>query len=413
MNRRVVVTGLGTISPIGIGVEAFWSSLLEGKNGISRISGFDTTGYRSQIAAEIRDFDIYDWRNDKILLKTDRFTHFAVVAADMAIADAGLHPGEFDPDRAGTIIGSGIGGSRTIENGAIVLYEKGAKSISPFFISALLVNTAASVVAMFNNLQGPHSALSVACSTGSQAIGEAYQLIQNGKAEVMVAGSAEACITPLAFAGFCSTRSLSCRNDAPEKASRPFDKMRDGFVMGEGAGIVVMEELDHATARGAQPHAEVVGYGSTSDAYHLTAPDPEGSGMYRVMKEALKSAGLEAEDVEYINAHGTSTVLNDRTESQAILKVFGEHASNLKVSSNKSMIGHLMAAAGAVEFIATVMSVSTGHIPPTINYEEPDPECPLDYVVSGTEVTDPEVALSNSFGFGGGNACLAVRKYIS
>jgi 3-oxoacyl-[acyl-carrier-protein] synthase II len=329
----------------------------------------------------------------------------------MAMKDAGLDRFAFDGKRAGVIIGSGIGGSETIEKGYSVLHKKGPNYLNPFFVSKLLINMCACMVSITFGLKGPLSAPSVACSTGTNAIGDAFRILQRGEADIMVAGASEACITPLAYGGFCATRSMSRRNDCVEKASRPFDKNRDGFVMGEGAGVVVLERLEHALRRRARIYAELAGYGSTADAFHFTAPEPDGSGMVRVMENTLRDADVKVEDVGHINAHGTSTVLNDKIESAAIMKVFGEHSKNLKISSIKSMVGHLMAAAGAVEFVSTVMSVHTGIIPPTINYEEPDPECPLDYVTRGAETLDLEAAITNSFGFGGGNACLAVKKY--
>ncbi|UCH62607.1 MAG: beta-ketoacyl-ACP synthase II, partial [Fidelibacterota bacterium] len=324
---------------------------------------------------------------------------------------ASLDTYTFDGDRAGVIIGSGIGGSDTIQDGFIRLQEKGPSSLSPFFVSKALVNMTACMVSIRYSLKGPLSAPSVACSTGTNAIGDAFRIIQRGDADIMLAGGADASVSPLPFAGFCAARSMSKRNDCVEKASRPFDRNRDGFVMGEGAGVIVLERLEHALGRGARVYAELIGYGNTADAFHFTAPQPEGDGMVRVMKAALEDGSVEPQEVGYINAHGTSTFLNDKTESAAIIQVFGDHAKDLKVSSIKSMIGHLLSAAGAVEFAATVMSVHTGKLPPTINYEEPDPECPLDYVISGVEEINPTVSMSNSFGFGGGNACLVVRKF--
>jgi len=347
----------------------------------------------------------------KSVARMDRFTHFSMAASAMAFKDAGLDVDVFDRCRAGVIIGSGIGGSDSIEQGHHCLQQKGPRGLNPFFVSKLLINMSSCMVSIRYGLKGPLSALSVACSTGSNAIGDGFRTIQRGDADLMLAGASEACITPLAYGGFCATRSMSRRNDRPEKASRPFDKTRDGFVMGEGAGIVVLEELEHAKKRGARIYAELAGYGNSADAYHLTAPEPDGQGMVRVMTLALKDAGLDPSEIGYVNAHGTATELNDKAESAAIIKVFGEHARRLKVSSIKSMIGHLMAAAGAVEFVATVLSLATGILPPTINYEEADPECPLDYVTRGMERIDLSAALSNSFGFGGGNACLVVRKY--
>ncbi|UCC40627.1 MAG: beta-ketoacyl-ACP synthase II [Candidatus Aminicenantes bacterium] len=409
--HRVIVTGLGAVTPIGVGIEEFWEGLKAGRNGISRITHFDPTDFRSHMAAEVKNFNPEEWIDGKSAGRMERFTHFGMASAAMAIQDAGLNTFAFDGNRAGVIIGSGIGGAHTIENGHKKVHEKGPASLGPFFVSKLLINMAACMVSITHGLRGPVSAPSVACSTGANAIGDAFRIIQRGDADIMLAGGSEASVTPLPFAGFCATRSMSTRNDCVEKASRPFDKNRDGFVMGEGAGIVVLERLEHALDRNARIYAELIGYGNTADAYHFTAPEPGGEGMIRVMTEALKDAGIGPQEVGYINAHGTSTVLNDKIESAAVMKVFGNHAKNLKISSIKSMIGHILAAAGAAEFVATVMSIYTGKLPPTINYEEPDPECPLDYVTKGVESIDLEVALSNSFGFGGGNACLIVRRY--
>lgn len=409
--HRVVVTGLGVVTPIGVGLEEFWEGLKEGRNGISRITHFDPTDFRSQMAAEVKNFNPEDWIDGKSVERMDRFVHFAMASSGMALKDAGLNTFAYDGNRAGIIIGSGIGGAHTIENGYSKLHEKGPKSIGPFFVSKVLINMAACMVSISYGLRGPLSAPSIACSTGANAIGDAFRILQRSDADIMLAGGTEASVSPLPFAGFCATRSMSSRNDCVEKASRPFDKKRDGFVMGEGAGIVVLERLEHALSRSAHIYAELVGYGSTADAFHFTAPEPGGDGMVRVMREALRDAGIDPREVRYINAHGTSTVLNDKIESAAVMKVFGDYGKHLKISSIKSMIGHLMAAAGAVEFVATVMSIYTGKLPPTINYEEPDPECPLDYVTKGVESIDLEVALSNSFGFGGGNACLIVKRY--
>ncbi len=409
--HRVVITGLGVVTPIGLGVEEFWEGLKEGRNGISRISHFDPTDFRSQMAAEVKNFNPEDWMDGKSAERMDRFVHFAMASSAMAVKDAGLDTFAFDGNRAGIIIGSGIGGAQTIENGYSILHEKGPKSLSPFFVSKALINMAACMVSITYGLKGPLSAPCVACSTGANAIGDAFRILQRGNADIMLAGGSESSVTPLPFAGFCGTRSMSVRNDCVEKASRPFDKNRDGFVMGEGAGIVVLERLEHALNRNVRIYAELIGYGNAADAFHFTAPDPEGDGMIRVMREALRDSDIDPWEVGYINAHGTSTDLNDKIESAAIIKVFGDHAKHLKISSIKSMIGHLLAAAGAVEFVATVMSVHTGKLPPTINYEQTDPECPLDYVTKGVESIDLNVAMSNSFGFGGGNACLVVKKY--
>ncbi|MBN2441814.1 MAG: beta-ketoacyl-ACP synthase II [Spirochaetales bacterium] len=409
--NRVVVTGLGVVSPIGIGVDEFWDRLVSGQNGITRITHFDPTDFSTHIAAEVKDFDPEKWIEKKMAKRMDRFTHFAMAASEMALADAGLHSYGFDKNRAGVIIGSGIGGSQTIEDGYISLFAKGPNSIQPFFVLKVLINMAASMVSITYGLKGHISAPSVACSTGANAIGDAYRIIQRGDADIMVAGSSEACITSIPFAGFCATRSMTRQNDDPEHASKPFDKNRDGFVMGEGAGIIILENLEHAVNRKARIYSELVGYGNVADSYHFTAPHPEGDGMIRVMERAIKDAKINKEQIGYINAHGTSTVQNDLIESKAIEKVFGEHSKLLKISSNKSMIGHLLSAAASVECIATVMSVYKDKIPPTINYSEPDPDCSLDYVPNKAINFKIEAAASNSFGFGGGNVCLILKKY--
>ncbi len=406
--HRVVITGLGAVTPLGIGAEESFSSLLNGVNGISRVTHFDPTDYRSKLAAEVTDFDPENWIDRKSASRMDRFTHFAIAASAMAMEDSGLK--SFDANRAGVVIGSGIGGAQTLHEGYTTLFEKGPGSLSSILVSRMLVNMAACMASIRFGFKGPLSAPSVACSTGSNAIGDAFRILQRGDADIMLAGSAEACISPLPYGCFCATRSMTT-NPSPENASKPFDKKRDGFVMGEGSGIVVLETLEHALKRDARIYAEMAGYGNTADAYHLTAPEPESNGMIRVMIAALKDAGLTKRDVGYINAHGTSTKLNDKCECAAINSVFGEYSSSLKVSSVKSMIGHLMAAAGAVEFITTVLSVFTGKVPPTINYSEPDPDCDLDFVTSGAETVDLQAAISNSFGFGGGNCTLAVKKY--
>jgi len=411
MEHRVVLTGLGVVSPVGLGLEEFWKSLKEGRNGVGRVTHFDPSKFRSQMAAEVKDFHPEAWIEKKSVGRTDRFIHFAMAAGTMAMQDSGLAEHPFDGNRAGVIIGSGIGGSLSIQEGYANLHEIGPKSLSPFIVTKILINMAACQVSIKYGLKGPLSAPCVACSTSSNAIGDALWIIQRGDADIMLAGGSEASINPLPYGGFCATRSMSTRNDDVEKASRPFDRNRDGFVKGEGSGIVVLEKLEHARRRGARIYAELMGYGNTADAYHYTAPEPEGDGMVRVMRAALDDADIEPREVGYINAHGTSTLLNDRIESAAIMKVFGEHSRRLKISSIKSMIGHLLAAAGAVEMISTAMSIHTGILPPTINYETPDPDCPLDYVTQGAEKIDLDVALSNSFGFGGGNVCLVVKRY--
>ncbi len=409
--HRVVLTGLGVVSPIGLGLEEFWEGLKEGRNGIGRVTHFDPSDYRSQMAAEVKNFHPEDWIEKKSVGRMDRFIHFALAAAAMAMQDSGLAEYPYDANRAGVTIGSGIGGSVSIQEAYASLEKIGPKSLSPFTVTKILINMAACQVSIKYGLKGPLSAPCVACSTSSNAIGDAFRIIQRGDADIMLAGGSEASVNPLPYGGFCATRSMSTRNDDVERASRPFDKDRDGFVMGEGSGVVVLERLEHARRRGARVYAELVGFGSTADAYHFTAPDPEGDGMIRVMRAALNDAGIEPREVGYVNAHGTSTQLNDKIESAAIMEVFGEHSRDLKVSSIKSMIGHLLAAAGAVEMISSAMSIHTGILPPTINYEESDPDCPLDYVTHGAEEVNPGVALSNSFGFGGGNVSLVVKRY--
>jgi len=406
--NRVAVTGLGVVTPIGTGLAQFWDGLINGCNGIGKVTHFDPADYTSQMAAEVKDFDPGGWIDPKAASRMDRFTQFAMAASSMAFTDAGLDKTPFDRYRAGVIIGSGIGGSKTIEDGQIRLKKKGPRSINPFLVSKLLINMAACTVSITFGLKGPLSAPSVACSTGANAIGDACRIIQRGDADIMLAGASEACITPLAYGGFCATRSMSRNNDNMQKASRPFDKNRDGFVMGEGCGIAVLERLDHALKRGASIYAEAAGYGNSSDAYHITAPEPQGNGMIRVMQAALEDAGIHPEEVDYINAHGTSTVLNDKTEAAAIRKVFGDHADSLKVSSIKSMIGHLMSAAGAVEFVSSTLSIHNNIIPPTINYTEQDPLCSLNLIINKAAATDVNAVISNSFGFGGGNACLVL-----
>lgn len=409
--NRVVVTGLGVVCPIGLGVDEFWPALTSGTNGIFSLTHFDPTSFRSQMAGEVKRFNPEDWMDVKMVPRLDRFVHFGLASSSLALKDAGLEPGSFDTYRAGVIIGSGIGGSRSIEEAFTTLADRGPKGISPFSVTKSLINTAACQVSISHGLRGPLSSLSVACSTGANAIGDASRIIERGDADIMLAGGSEACLTPLPFGGFCSTRSMSTRNDNPETASRPFDKTRDGFVMGEGSGIVVLENLDFAHKRGARIYGEIIGYGSTADAYHMTAPEPSGDGMSRCMKAALADAGIPLEKIGHINAHGTSTNMNDKTESAAIKNVFGSYAEKIKISSNKSMIGHLLAASGAVEFCASALSVFSGIVPPTINYREPDPECSLDYVVNGAETVYPEAVLSNSFGFGGGNVSLIISKF--
>lgn len=399
------------ITPIGSNKEDFWQSLVAGRSGIIRVAGFDASAYPCQIAGEIPDFEPTRYVEKKEARKMDRFTQFGAAAALMAWQDAGLDRSEIDRDAAGVIVGSGIGGIKTIEEQYRILMEKGPRRVSPFLVPALIANMAAGYISIMLQLRGPNSTVVTACASSNHAIGDAYRVIQRGDAEIMVAGGTEAAISHTAFAGFCSARALSRRNDDPARASRPFDRERDGFVMGEGSGIVILEPLDHALERGAHIYAELIGYGMSGDAYHVTAPDPEGTGACLSMQRALGSAGIEPAAVDYINAHGTSTEYNDRVETLAIKKTFGEHAAGLAVSSTKSMIGHLLGAAGAVELIATLLCIEHQMVHPTINYEYPDPDCDLDYVPNRARARRINVALNNSFGFGGTNATLAVRRY--
>ncbi len=412
MKRRVVITGLGVVSPIGTGVEKFWSNLIAGVSGVDTIKRFDPVeiGLPVHIAAEVKDFEAEKYFDKKDAQKVSDFIKFAVAAAEEAIKDSGLLEGKWDPYKVGVIIGTGIGGLKDIEEQQKVLMEKGPRRVSPFFIPYGISNMASGLVAIRFGFKGPNYCVVSACATGNHAIGDAMRLIQKGDIDVAIAGGCESAITPLGVAGFASMRALSTRNHEPQKASRPFDRDRDGFVMGEGAGILVLEEYEHAKARGAKIYAELVGYGATDDAYHITAPCVDGEGAYMCMKLALEDAKVKPEEIDYINAHGTSTPLNDKSETLAIKRLFGEHAYKLKISSNKSMIGHLLGAAGAVEAVATAKTVQTGIIPPTINLENPDPECDLDYVPNKAIEYLVNYALSNSFGFGGTNACLLFKK---
>ncbi|EGO65155.1 beta-ketoacyl-ACP synthase II [Acetonema longum] len=412
MKKRVVVTGLGAISPIGIGKDAFWNSLMEGKSGITRISRFDPTDYATQIAGEVKDFDPTQFIDKKEAKRMDRSTQFAIAAAKMALEDSGMELEKEDRSRIGTVIGTGIGGIETLHDQYKTLFDKGPNRISPFFVPMMIANMASGLTSITFGLQGPCTCVVTACATGTNAIGDAFKMIQRGDADVMVAGGTEAPISPAAVAGFCSMKAMSTRNDEPEKASRPFEKGRDGFIMGEGAGIVILESLEHALARGARIYAEIAGYGSNADAYHITAPAPEGVQAAKCMAAAIADAGLKPEDVDYINAHGTSTPLNDKNETLGIKSLFGSHASKLAISSIKSMTGHLLGAAGGVETVASVLSVAKDEIPPTINYDTPDPELDLDYVPNKSRKQTVRVAISNSFGFGGHNATILVKKYL-
>lgn len=409
--RRVVVTGLGMISPLGVGNEPTWQGLVEGRSGVGPITKFDAAAYACRIAGEVKGFDPEKWIEKKEVKKSDTFIHYAIVAAQMAVDDAKLDTKSEDPDRIGVIIGSGIGGLPLIEEMHRKLVERGPSRISPFFIPGLIVNLATGQISIRFNARGPSSAPATACATGAHAIGDAFKIIQRDDADIMFAGGSEAVVTPLAVGGFAAMRALSTRNDEPERASRPWDKERDGFVMGEGSGVLILEEREHALRRGATIYCELVGYGMTSDAYHITSPSEDGDGMARVMIRALKDAGLQPADIDYINAHGTSTPVGDRIETVAIKRVFGDHAYKVAVSSTKSMTGHLLGAAGGLESAIAAMVVKTGVVPPTINYENPDPECDLDYVPNQARRIEARHVLSNSFGFGGTNATLIFSRH--
>ena len=409
--RRVVVTGVGALTPVGNTAEEFWSALVDGRSGIGAITRFDASGYPTRIAGEIRNFDPLKYVDKKEARRLDPYLHYAMACACMAVEDASLDTASVDGERFGVMIGSGIGGITTLLEGERTRIEKGFDRVSPFVIPMLIINMASGLVSMRFGAKGPNSSVVTACATGNHAIGDAYRIIARGEADVMIAGGAEAMIVPLTVAGFCAMKAMSTRNDEPEKASRPFDAGRDGFVCSEGGGILILEALDHARGRDIRIYGEIVGYGMSGDAHHMTAPDPDGDGAARAMRAALRDARVAPTEVGYINAHGTSTPYNDKFETQAIKRVFGEHAARLAVSSTKSMTGHLLGAAGGIEAIATLLAIRNGLLPPTINYETPDPECDLDYVPNHARKQEVEVALSNAFGFGGTNATLVFRKF--
>ena len=412
MKKRVVVTGLGLVTPVGIGVQESWEALCQGKSGIGPITRFDASGYRTRIAGEVKGFNSEDFVPQKMIRRLDVFIHYALAAARMALEQARL---QITPELAplvGVITGSGLGGLRTIEETHKILLSRGPDRISPFFIPMIIANMAPGQIAIQFGAKGPNLSLETACAAGAHAIGDSFKLIQRGAAKVMFCGGVESVITPLAVGGFNAMRALSTRNDAPEKASRPFDRDRDGFVIGEGGGIMLLEDLEFALERGASILGEIVGYGLTGDAYHMTAPSPDGDGAIRCLQMALEDAGLAPQEVQYINAHGTSTDLNDVAETKAIKAVFGEHSAQLAVSSTKSMTGHLLGGAGGVEAVISVLALRNGMIPPTINYETPDPDCDLDYVPNQARKADLTCVLSNSFGFGGTNAVLIFKKYV-
>lgn len=410
MERRVVVTGIGCVSPLGIGVDETWKGIVEGRSGITRITKFDASNLPSQIAGEVKNFKPQDFMPEKLVSRVDTFIQYAIASARMALEDAKLADVELG-ERAGVIIGVGMGGVGQVEHYTRILDERGYKRVTPFFIPMIIPNMAAGQVAILFGAKGPNLAVCTACAAGNHAIGETYRMIKNGLIDVAICGGTESLITPLTIAGFAVMKALSTRNDEPEKASRPFDAKRDGFVIAEGSGILVLEELTHAQKRGAKVYAELIGYGATCDAYHMTAPSPDGEGAETCMKLALEDANIAPNEVDYINAHGTSTPLNDVVETKAIKKVFGEHAYKLMVSSTKSMTGHLLGGAGGLEAVITVKALETGIVPPTINLEEPDPECDLDYVPNQARRAKIKVAMSNAFGFGGTNACLVFKKW--
>lgn len=409
--NRVVITGIGTVTSYGDGIDSFWSNILAGRSGIAKVQSFDVSEYPSKIGAEALHFDAGQYMDPKEARRNDRYTQFAVAASRMALQDAGLDPASLDPDRFGVLIGSGIGGMLTIQTQSRRLYDGGPRKVSPFMIPSLIANIASGVVAIEVGARGPNYGIVSACASGTHSIGEAYQMLRDGEADTMLAGGSEAAITELGYAGFCSMKAMSTSyNDTPEAASRPFDQGRDGFIMGEGSGILLMETLEKAQARGAPIYCEMGGYSATCDAYHITSPDPEGKALAAAMTNVVKEAGIEAGDISYINAHGTSTPYNDKFETSAIKKALGEAAYGIAVSSTKGMTGHLLGAAGGIESAVCALAIRDGKIPPTINYAEADPDCDLDYVPNETRAADVDVAICNNLGFGGHNATLLFRK---
>ena len=409
--RRVVITGLGVVTPVGNDVPAMWRSLLAGASGFGPTTSFDASAFESRFAAEVKGFDPAQYLTPKEIKRTERFVQFAIAAARQAIADATVRIDQEDPFRCGVIIGSGMGSMHLIEEQHSVLLSRGPKKLTPFLIPMLICNMAPGHVAMDVGFKGPNFCTTTACASGAHGVGEAFRMIQQGAADVMLGGGTESCITPMAVGGFCALMALSRRNDDPQHASRPFDKERDGFVIGEGAGVLLLEELEHAKRRGARIYAEMVGYGLTADAYHMTAPDPEGIGAAKAIALALEDARLRPEQVTYINAHGTSTELNDKIETLAIKKTFGDAAKRVAISSTKSMMGHLIGAAGGVEAAISVLAITHGVMPPTINYQHPDPDCDLDYIPNHARHAPVDVAVSNSLGFGGHNATVVFKKF--
>ena len=410
--KRVVITGLGAITPIGIGKENFWNSLIQGKSGIGPITRFDTTDFDTKIGAEVKDFNPSDYIDKKEARRMDRFTQYAVAGAKLALEDGKVELDKLNLDKVGVVIGVGIGGMETMDTEFTKLRDRGPGRVSPLFIPMMISNMAPGQISMTYGFRGPTMTITTACASSTNSIGESFRMISTGNVDMIVTGGVDASITPISVAGFCSMKALSTRNDEPTKASRPFDRDRDGFVMGEGAGILILEELNHALARGANIYGEIVGYGSTSDAFHITQPDPEAKGATRAMELALEEAAADYHDVGYINAHGTSTYFNDKLETLAIKNVFKEHAKDINISSTKSMTGHLLGAAGGIEAIAAIMAIKEGVIPPTINYDNPDEECDLNYTPNIAVKREVKYALSNSLGFGGHNATVLFKKYI-
>lgn len=410
--KRVVVTGVGAITPIGKTPEEYWSGLANGRNGIGEITLFDASRHDCRIAGEVKDFDPHDYMDRKEAKRMDRFAQFGVAAAKQAVRNANLTINDLNAEQVGVMLGSGVGGIKVMEDQQTIYLKRGPDRCSPFMIPMMIANMAAGLTAIHTGAKGPNSCPVTACASGSNAIGDAFRIIQDGYAQAMICGGCEAAITPLSIAGFSAARTLSTRNDDPTRASRPFDKDRDGFVMGEGAGVLILEELEHALSRGATIYAEMIGYAMTCDAYHMTSPVPGGKGAARAMQLALKDGGITPDMVTYINAHGTSTSVNDTTETAAIKEVLGKHAYKIAISSTKSMTGHLLGGSGGIEGVATVLAIANNRVPPTINLDNPDPECDLDYVAHESRALDIQVALSNSFGFGGHNVTLAFKKYV-
>ena len=411
--QRVVITGIGTVTSYGNGVQTFWDNLLAGNSGIDAVQSFDTTDYPSKVGAEVRGFNPGEFMDPKEARRNDRYTQFAVACSRMALDDAGIDPASLDADRFGVLIGSGIGGMLTIQEQSRRLYDMGPRKVSPFMIPSLIANIASGVVAIEVGARGPNYGIVSACASGTHSIGESFRMLRDNEADVMIAGGSEAAVTELGYAGFCSMKAMSTSyNDEPTRASRPFDKGRDGFVMGEGAGVLIMETLEHAQARGATIYCEIAGYGATCDAYHITSPDPEGKALSIAISKVINEAGLQPEDVDYINAHGTSTPYNDKFETGAIKKSLGDHAYKIPVSSTKGMTGHLLGAAGGIESAVCALAIRDGKIPPTINYEEPDPDCDLDCVPNTMREAHVNVAICNNLGFGGHNATLLFKKLV-